>query len=663
MTERELVALLKEYEVRATGYRDDETAQAQAKALNYYYGRPNGREVPGGSTATDTVVSDEIDWLMPAIMRVFGSTDDLVGFEPQGPEDEEAAKQAAEYCRFVLWRDNDGWRILHDAAQDGLLQKVGVAKVYWTSRKRVEKPTFYGIDPLALEAMIAEGAEIQASNPRSDGLFDVELRIERTDGRVCIAPVPTDQFLVAEQSANLEQAPYVAHHMNVTREWMIGEGFDPAIVDALPAYGMADDVRVQARFDSEGWVGSRGGRNKRYKYCEEYVRVDLDGSGLEGLRLVKRVENTILSNEPVDDHPFVAWSPSPMAHKVFGLSVAEKLFEVQDISTALLRGALDATYLALDPRVEVPMQAVQEDGSTLADLQQRGPGVVIRTAAPGLIREVSVGDGVAQNALAMMRFIDERRELRTGVSRMGNGENLSTLRQTATGTSLLMQSANDRRDFVLRCFGEMFVRGLYRKMLRLLSAYQDRPRMIRLEGKWVEMDPRRWNAEMDVFVSVTPGAGNQQEAVARSLQVLEVLRELVPLGMASAENVRRAVSDFLGAMGKRSPELYISEPDPNRPDPAAVQAEQELKTREMSLQAEAAATAQKLAMQERVRMAEIAQDAELKRAQMEAEFALKREQMEAEIALAQQKMALAGVGTPDAQNNMGGAIRFGGEVG
>jgi hypothetical protein len=42
-------------------------------------------------------------------------------------------------------------------------------------------------------------------------------------------------------------------------------------------------------------------------------------------------------------------------------------------------------------------------------------------------------------------------------------------------------------------------------LLKLVVANQDAPRMIRLRNEFVEMDPRGWNANMDVTVNTGLG--------------------------------------------------------------------------------------------------------------------------------------------------------------
>src|SRR3546814_20348559 len=74
-----------------------------------------------------------------------------------------------------------------------------------------------------------------------------------------------------------------------------------------------------------------------------------------------------------------------MPHKVYGQSIADQTRDLQRISSVLWRQTLDNLYLANNPKVEVPDQAVRPDGSTYDDLQDPAPGGIVRTKQPNMI--------------------------------------------------------------------------------------------------------------------------------------------------------------------------------------------------------------------------------------------------------------------------------------
>ena len=111
-------------------------AEERATALDYYQGdmsktmpAPDGR-----SKAVSTDTSDTIEGLMPTLMEIFTGGDEIVRFEPYGPEDVTAAEQETDYVNHVFMQANPGFLILYSFIKDALLSKVGVVKVWWERR-------------------------------------------------------------------------------------------------------------------------------------------------------------------------------------------------------------------------------------------------------------------------------------------------------------------------------------------------------------------------------------------------------------------------------------------------------------------------------------------------------------------------------------------------
>src|SRR5437588_12898994 len=69
--------------------------EERADAMDYYLG-DMAKDMPaqdGRSRAVSTDVADTIEGLMPSLMDIFAGSDEVVRFEPVGPEDEQAAQQ------------------------------------------------------------------------------------------------------------------------------------------------------------------------------------------------------------------------------------------------------------------------------------------------------------------------------------------------------------------------------------------------------------------------------------------------------------------------------------------------------------------------------------------------------------------------------------------
>jgi hypothetical protein len=116
-------------------------------AMLYYLGDMS-KDMPaqdGRSKAVSTDVADTIEGLLPQLMDIFAGSDEVVRFEPGGPEDEEGAQQESDYVNYVFMQQNPGFSVLYSFIKDGLLQKNGFVKVYWEEFEKEEKETYLGL--------------------------------------------------------------------------------------------------------------------------------------------------------------------------------------------------------------------------------------------------------------------------------------------------------------------------------------------------------------------------------------------------------------------------------------------------------------------------------------------------------------------------------------
>src|SRR3954468_6566250 len=119
-------------------------AEERADAMAYYLGAMR-KDMPtqdGRSRAVSTDVADTIEGLMPSLMDIFAGGDEVVRFEPVGPQDEAAAQQETDYVNHVFMQKNPGFLILYSFIKDALLSKVGIVKVWWEEEEREERETY-----------------------------------------------------------------------------------------------------------------------------------------------------------------------------------------------------------------------------------------------------------------------------------------------------------------------------------------------------------------------------------------------------------------------------------------------------------------------------------------------------------------------------------------
>lgn len=138
-------------------------ASDRADAMDYYLGDMS-KDMPapdGRSSAVSTDVADAVEGLMPSLMDIFCGSDEVVRFEPVGPEDEKAAQQETDYVNHVFMQQNPGFMVLYSFIKDGLLQKNGIVKVWWEEGEQEERETYYDLteDQFAMLSMAVEQSD------------------------------------------------------------------------------------------------------------------------------------------------------------------------------------------------------------------------------------------------------------------------------------------------------------------------------------------------------------------------------------------------------------------------------------------------------------------------------------------------------------------------
>src|SRR5687767_4083820 len=167
--------------------------------MQYYYGQPYGNEVEGRSQVVTTEVKDAVEGILPSLMAIFTSSDEIVRFEPQNQEDEQAAQQATDYVNYIFTRLNNGFLTLYCLFKDALLQKNGYAKVYWEDYTDSGIETYENMSGMEIAMMLqAEpGLEVEELEGEEDLYSKVVLRRTKKYGKVCVDPVPPEEVLIS----------------------------------------------------------------------------------------------------------------------------------------------------------------------------------------------------------------------------------------------------------------------------------------------------------------------------------------------------------------------------------------------------------------------------------------------------------------------------------
>lgn len=634
MTDAEIKALTDAEIKNSLGYSSGQLARDRQKALDYYYGKAVGDLAPstidGRSSVVDTSVLDTIEWMLPAILRMFTSGDKVVEFEAKAEQFEQQATHATEYIgNHVFKVQNPGFSILHTWFKDAMLSKVGIVKVWWDVMQEEAREDYRGLSDIELAQLLQDKhvEPIQHSsyldNELGMQLHDVAVKRVVDKGYCRIENVPPEEFLVSRRAKNCEDAPFVAHRFERTIGELKEAGYQN--VDALSnddSDGTLAPERITRKLqnDEMGWLRETNQPNdpsmRTVWVTECYLKVDYDKDEIPEWRKITRCGNQILENIECDGNPFVTITPVPIPHQFFGLSVADLAMEAQRTKTSLMRAMIDNIYLAVNGR-----SFAVEGQVNLDDLLTNRPGGVVRVKSPGAVGALPVGSGDVNGGMAMMDYLDQVKENRTGFTRYSQGGNADALNHTATGISIITNKADMRLELIARNFAENGVKPLFLKVLELVSKYQDKAERIKATGGWIDIDPREWKNQFHLCVNVGLGTGNKDELLQSLTMLGQAMQSAAQAGIVQPMNVYNAGVKLAETLGFNNPTQYFT--DPSAIPPEAQKPDPQVLTAQAMIEIEKQKTAAKI---------------QLDREKLQAEIQMNREELAAKIGIMTEEM-------------------------
>ena len=579
MKDDELLRICKQESYHAESYVQSEISDAREDAMERYLGEEYGDEVAGQSQVVMRDTLETIEWAMPSLLKVFVSSDDIVSYEPQGPEDEEFAKQATDLANHVFYKDNNGFLILNTWFKDALLSKLGTVKTNWIEKETTETKTLTGIPPEQFY-MIAQAEDVDIDAFTAfDGMggeisnedemefqepavaYDVTYTRTINKGRIEVMPIPPEEFYMSHGSADPDKAAYLEHKVTTTRSDLITQGFDRKVVEELPLDTYSDDTGENQTRMGESHQFEENADDSMHEVTlhESYVYADTNDDGIAEWTKVLWVGDKILERETVTGQPFSVITPIPVPHRAYGLSLADLVKDISRIRTTLMRQTLNSLYLANNPEREVDVNKIVD----MDDFLTTRPGGIKRVEQIGASREIS-HPFVAQHSFAMMDGLDSINAKRTGISDVTPAIDANVLsNETATASNNNLAVRNQRMEMIARIFAETGVKHLFRRILHLLVDNQDQPRTIKLRNQWVPMDASQWSPEMDVTIDVGLGHGNRDQQVGHLNNILMWQKEILASGgmnMVTPKHVYNTRKRMLTTIGFKTVEPFLSDP-------------------------------------------------------------------------------------------------------
>lgn len=604
MKSKRLIAAIEEQEKLATG--SGALAEARQEALDHYLGKPYGDEEDGRSQVVMRDVADTIEWIKPSLLKIFCSGDEVVSFEPVGPEDEQQATQETEFVNHILMRKNEGFLILHDWFHDALLQKNGYVWAQNVKEGREDREQYSNLSDEEL-ALLLQDPEVEVAEHSEEvdelGIKRHSVTLTKKVDYTCIKikNVPPERVAVASDWPHLSfrdcQFIRILDYPTISDLRAQGYDVDDDISDT--ASSSDEDWAEQARDidgDDDDTQESADPSTRRVKTRYVWIRYDSDDDGQAELHRMVVVGNTILEDEIDDLIPVASITPCRQPHEHDGLSIDDAVSDLQRIRTVLVRGFLDNMYLANNGRYAIDANRVNLD-----DMLTARPGGVVRTQGdPGGAIQPLVHPQVGGDVLQAIEYVDTVRENRTGVTKYNQGLDSNTLNKTASGVNSIMNASQQRIELIARIFAETGVKNLMLIIHAMCKKHSQKDEMVRLRNTWVPVSPRSWKHRSDMTVSVGLGTGNKDQILQQLTMLWQMQTAGMQFGIAEPTNLYETARRVVQNIGFKQAELFWSDPmqkplQPPQPSPEQIKAQAE--AQKVQFQAQSAKELKQLELQ------------------------------------------------------------------
>lgn len=577
-----LLTAIRSYEDNVSDHMDSDASQSRADLIDYYLGESYGNERDGYSKIVTREVYQTVENIKADIAELFIADDETVRFEPEGPEDVEAAQEATDYVRYVFYRQNDGFSIILDSLMDGLLQRQGVIKRW---RCDADEKTTHSFDDISEMAFAVLSADPEVEITEYEELFDEisgqitysgSLLRTRTKSETKIEVVPPEEFAIDRAATSVKESKYTRQRSLKSRSDLIAMGFDSKKIDKATTstdYNASDAPEKIARnFDGDNY-DDENDISKMYDLHEIYIRFDKDDDDYDELIKVCRVGNVVLATEEVDEVPFEVWSPIRIPHRLTGLCPADAAAPIQKVKSTLWRNQLDNQYNLNNGR-----PVIVEGQVDLDSVMSSKPGAPYLVKHPNAIsfpNQPSFG----AHTYNMMGMADQMLEQDVGSTDQAISPDVLNGNTAAGAVSQVLSKRQARVRLMAREFGE-FLRKVFMGVYELEIAHSDDKAIFRLDNRFVEVDPRTWNARKDVTVLVGLGGASKTEHMFHMQQTQQAQQAMASSGglgiTVMPQQMVQLQEDMVRMYDKSAHGRYFTAPPPEftgipEPQPPSVQ--------------------------------------------------------------------------------------------
>lgn len=598
MTEAQLRRVVEANIVDSTWYDDSETQDNYRKALDSYYGRNKPKTTDGRSGAVSQDVASMVEAVVSQMMPAF-DFDEVAVFDPQHAGDSDQVRLESRVCNVYLRDKNEGYSVVQEALRNALLLRNGILKV-WTERITDRKTrSFEGLNSLELDAELTPTAPDQqieiVGDPTVNDDDTVDITIKRTTvlKRLSIDSTDPTMFLVPKNywSVNLSECPFVGERYFLSLSDLRGLDVPESQLKKLTTTDSDTTTAVNARNRNEqvNWLDDHGDpAMRRVEIFELYIQVDFDGDGIAERRRILYAGGVsggqVVKNEPWPAQPYASGTGFIQAQRWLGMSLYDKLIEIENQKTEALRQYID--NLSYMNNAEV---VAVEGAANIEDLKARRPGGINRVDNIEAVRELATQSNGAESQ-SFLNYADKIRSEMGGASLDLQNAELQLAGDTAHGIERQYTSKEQLAQLMTRSLAETLIRQTFFLIHETLRRDFPDQAQVQLGSQFIAYEPGRWPYRDQLTIVAGMSVSERLERKSLLEQVVLQQEKLFQAGLAEGilvdlNTYHSTLLDWVSSGGVQNARRYWIDPRSE----TSLQAQQQAQQR--SQQAQQAETA------------------------------------------------------------------------
>jgi len=634
MTDDELVTACKEEISRGIGGSSSSDSDSNISLpLDYYFGRaPALSKVKAkDKNASRFVSQDVMDGVESTVAEIMPSfvTDEIGFYEPEDERDEDSARAETDIVNYLFMEEYDGYTLLQQAIKDALLHRNCTVKAWWDERVEVEYETHDEIPEMAVaqvlqpasddqEVEVVEQYVTEEADPEAVELVDIAKRNEQVAqqamgnpemaqkvaemaqdkyslklkrmtqvGKPMLKGLPPEHVIVCgdHDSPMLHNSRFSAHELMETKSSLIAQGFDPDIIEKLQTYTASSDNASRTRDGGDSDYSSSHESTKLIRVFECYPLIDFDGDGIAERRKVVISGDYLLDNVEWNSVSMIGGATTATPHKYEGISMFDRLKDIQDSKTPIMRAIIDGTQLSSNPRL-----GVVTGQANLDDILTSRTGGIVRAERSDSIFAVPNPE-VPASSFGFLQHMDGIRRDRGGGAIDSSAQAQSVAGDTAHGIERVMSVMELNNAMLARTIGETLVRGIFIELHNIIRENHKGMLRAKVGGKWVTSTPSEWKKRTHVSIQVGSSHAERarQSNFLRGVIGMQKEMAMAQSPMYSEQKSYTAITDAVRLGGIKSPERYFVDPSSDegkRAKQGASKQQQEMKAKEEYVQME-----------------------------------------------------------------------------